>query len=592
VVSNPSSQRRVGIMGEVLRLRIGASEAGWQVALEPWAQTATPRHISGVQLDTLRAALASAGEDLNAAMGRGPLVATRDAAVTRAEEGLGRVLGEAVLGHAAFARTLGMARGAGDPTVIAIDALGPDLPPLPWELLAEPDGRPPLEAHGQAVVVRLVEGPRAAELAADRRQVRTVLVHEAGEDPQVQRVVEAIERTTEALGLSPPVAHLAQTDPGDLVIVHVVAHGEQLDGLFSLTGSGQGAGTLVSRLGDLARADLVVVGICQGGRLSSDGVAELPQRLLSAGCRACVAPRGPLRTAALEVFVSGLYHALVGGEDLVTAVASARRRVRSEGMPHPDARWHRFGLTLGDLRWVSTPPRLVEGWRPAGWPLPGAASVPVLLRVRALGAEEGFVGIEHLMLALAEAPGLGYRLRMLLEQARPPIAQLMGRLTHTGRLGAWTGTPGLQALGSLLTAGFSVADLGRALEHGAADQLRALVPAVRAAPPSGSPETQSVLAHRVGATAALEVLLGPEGGRRLPAIPGATIGRWDPGTQVEQALYQGTAVADRTLSRQALRWRDAGVLEDTRTSEVLELTLDLPFLLGRGTWLVARGAPP
>jgi hypothetical protein len=101
-----------------------------------------------------------------------------------------------------------------------------------------------------------------------------------------------------------------------------------------------------------------------------------------------------------------------------------------------------------------------------------------------------------------------------------------------------------------------------------------------------------------GAILGLEVVGGPEDGRRITPTAGQTIGREAPEEGPDIGLYGDTALVDRRLSRQHIVWRGTGRLE-LRKRGVLERSgLERPLGLGEvqleardrlrfgaGTWL-------
>ena len=561
-------------MREVFRVRVIDHDGSWSVGLERAGEAMQVQRFAG---PGVQAMLADHHRALEAVRNEpGVLVRGRDARVTAGETTAGRALAPLISGLR-----------LGNTPAVAIEA--PSAAQVVWELLAATPDAPSLEAADDAIVVRLLPG-RLSEIPrqSERLRVCTVVAQDTSADPVVQRVVAAVTQATADAGFEAPV-HTLVPEPEDLVVLHLVAHGEQEGGIFQTVQGGEGADTLVARLPFLARVDLVVASICHGGHA---GTADLPGRLLRAGAPACVAPRGPVQAEAAVAFVQGLYRALAQGLDVVGAVAHGRRAVRSLGLPHPDARWHLFSLAVAHLDRVADSPRHVLGWRPEGWPAPASSAARVLREVERAGAPVGYVGVEHLVAVLADAElpaGLKAKIR--------PRAEELLRfqyLRRQGSAGPLHVSPWLAGLGRDLPAAFSVADLARALTTRGWVHLLVLagqldVPLPRATVPDG------VTAY--GATEAaedevthLEVLFGPEGGRRLPATPGASVGRFHVGKPADQPLYRDTPVTDSELSRAELRWLEGGRLYWEKAGKPLEPKDFLaPRVFGSCTWLLGRG---
>jgi hypothetical protein len=554
-------------MGEVFRLRVVEAEGSFWVGLERAGQSAPGVHLptSTVQalLDTHSGHLRHARE------APGILVRGRDAQVTQGETLAGQALAPLLRGH--------LPAGG----VLVVDAQGASAQAASWELLATEEA-PPFEASEAAVVARLLPGTPPKNLRhSERLRIRTVLVQDTPTDPQVAQVAQAVWSATQAAGLPAPVAHIDAED-GDLVVLHLVAHGEQAGDLFELVRGGEGVDALLARLPGLPRVDLVVASICHAGRSSE--VVDLPSRLLQSGVPACVAPRGSVRSEAAATFVWGLYQALGAGQDVVAAVAAGRRAVRGLALPHPDARWHLFTLAVSHLDWVSAPPRRVPTWRPPGWPEPAPDAARLLAAVARAGEEVGYVGIEQLAMVLAGHPDLPAELRSLIQPQAQSLLRLR-RLSRQETTGPLVVSPWLTHLGRDLKAGFGALALGRALVARGSLHLAVLA----GHQDFGRSNEGGSLTFQDTRLAALEVLFGPEGGRHLPATPGATLGRYDPGTPTDQPLYQGQPVIDRDLSRRALRWVEGGLVQGSSLgNKPIDFPPDFPLLFGSSTWLVGR----
>lgn len=539
------------------------------------------------------------------------LVPGRDAEITAIEEAVGQQLARLVHAVPAAAAELGRAEGLsaahGGRLVLALDVAHEPLRDLPWELLARGPQAAPMEACGPALIARLADAPPGDRRPPVRVRVATTVLAEDPADPVVGRLTGFIERLVSRLGLSPLRPETAAFADDELVVLHVVAHGERDAGLLALS-TGEGSGTLVRRLLPvLPRADLVVLGICHGG--GPDQTTEtLPERMVRAGARACVAPAGPVRVEAMEMFLAGLYPELAGHRPLSAAVAEGRRRVAESRWPHPDARWHLLSLTLGSLAWAAEPPVLRDGWRPRGWPRPGPVAARMLSAARRFAerSRTGFVGVEHLLWAMLEVPQeLPLWLLHALRPARERIEGFLAGFRPKDAPPDWSGTPRLRGWADALRPGFELAELSDLLQRHAAAALEVLLdaPVERAPPAAHLAITEGDATGRRGPAGAppavvLECLCGPEDGRRLRLQPGDVIGRCAPDADGEHALYRDTLLEDRRLSRQHLRWQGPGratLLASADGGRALELPAGTRLLLGRVTWLLALppegGAP-
>lgn len=560
-------------MREVFRLRVLEAGAGWATSLERMGQAGLVRVVPEGEVGPL---MDEHMHLLSEATQGQILLRHRDARVTDAEAQAGRCLIPLLNGEGS------LLRGRGQPVVLAVDAHGERPAGLAWELLAtRPDG-PPLELLREAVVVRLLHGRADGAVherpATRRYRIRTVLVTDTSNDVAVREVAAAVHQVTAELGLPPPVPELVR-EPGDLVVAHLVAHGQEDGTLFELVNEGVGSDALTARLPWLPQVDLVVVSICHAGRL--EWSTSLPERLLRLGVPACVAPRGPVRAEAAATFITHLYRALHVSADLVEAVAAGRQAVTGLALPHPDARWHRLSLSVGTLRQAADPPFYRPAWVPARWPRPAPDAAAILDDVRAAAQTKGYAGVEHLVTVL-RGRSVDQALQVHLSLTNTELARLQ-RLWAEESAEPPEATPWLTALGAHLQDDFTQADLEAALVRHGGLHLAVL---------SGGQGGQQIRS-RDGATQPqpgpiheLEILFGPEGGRRLPASPGVSIGRAHRETMIGQPLYADTRAADTALSRTALVWTSSKMLVDGRTGAQVEFIIGRPRRFGDCTWLL------
>lgn len=509
----------------VIRIQTRPIPGGWRLTL---ARNDAP----GVEVDlgasAVQTLLATVQQRLTP-----PPVAIDELERTRAEEAVGRSLEDELLG--ALGTTwhgwLGEARGAGEPVLVVVDA-DPALAVLPWELIGGPT---PLEARGDGLVART---DRGRALAATRNPV--VTVHPLDPDDTLcQKRCAALQRELEDLGLP--------TGP-DGVVVHLVAHGERSaaetwlarpDGAFS---AGSAAHSLHPLLEGTA---LVVLDVCDAGA-PVDSVAA---RFLAQGAQAVLAPRDRLALDAASALARGLYEGLARGQSVAEAVLHGRRLVRELGRPHPDARWCTpvLRVTSADAVLQRLP---FQDWRPRGWPVMSEPIRSWLRQARALAEPHGFVGLEHLLAACPDLPGLAH-LRYLIATGPDVLASLRTLHPRDERAPDWTGTPRLFEApppGDLDPAG-----LASWLDR---DGAVAALLGVRIRRPEG-PETLEVTPFEPSGVPAegVEVLGGPEDGRWFG--PADVVGRASAGSD---GLYATSWLTDPYLPRQALVLSDPPTL--------------------------------
>jgi hypothetical protein len=461
-----------------------------------------------------------------------------------------------------FSYYLGQADQAAQELVLAVDVVEPTLRALPWELLARDDRSGPLE-RARITLARLGAGiPRPP--VPPRGLVQSVVWCPDPAEPISAGLLATLTASTLSHHLPEPIiAGSAPLDRDAVVVLHLICHGQRhRDQLALLFGESARDidGTVQQLTPILPAADLVVLSVCESAAVSAGELEGLVGQLISHGARAVVAPSGVLAAEAAAAFLTGLLDALVAGASLTGVVGAGRRAIRELSLPWPDARWSRMQLTLGSLQLPQT--LLWRGWVPQGWPRPDQSCARLLQRARELGEPGGFVGIEHLLLALAAAPAEGFMRRIchlcLARKARI-TARLAGWTIGPGAPD-WTGTPRLHRLSAGLTPGFTPDDLWEQLLQHGAPLIESLldIPMDR----SGlgdfatAPERQSPA--RDQPAGGLEVLGGPEDGLQLRPDTGAVIGRWSEPARCDHALYTRSLLWDRRLSRAHLRWEGGG----------------------------------
>jgi hypothetical protein len=193
------------------------------------------------------------------------------------------------------------------------------------------------------------------------------------------------------------------------------------------------------------------------------------------------------------------------------------------------------------------------GWVPRGWPPPDPSAGRWLSEARrdALRRGDGYVGVEHLLRTLLTLDTGGSVAAGVRRAAGPWLsaydevsAALVPQAITTPDP---TVTPRLARLGAELSPGFRVDDLAYRL-----------IPATGlAVAPTLSTDTWDPVGApgEAGPAAALEVFAGPEDGRVLIPRVGESIGR--AGGDASHALYEGSRLTDRKLSRRHLVWNGA-----------------------------------
>lgn len=518
--------------------------------------------------------LARFGQALRALRSNGPtlLLPGRDFDVTQRELAVGHLLGETLTASIDVARLFGQAVGEAEgPLTLMVEATVPGLEIIPWELIGGDPGGQALETEG--VVVARLAGSRPPRASAARSVVRTWVWEAGPRDAVTDRVRAQLAATTEALDWSAPAcARDADLEADAAHVLFLLAHGTQEAGRLVL-GTTQATGTAIHGLASLLpQMSLVVLAVCHGGGADGAPIGGLPERLIALGAPAVIASAGRINVEAFGPFVDALYRAFAAGDALVSAVAAGRTAVRSLALPHPDARWHQLALHVAGAGVVTAGPLLAPRWRPTGWPAPASDAAEVLNDAHRLAQRSGvgYFGVEHIFLALAARPPAETRdfFRFQLSGLVPTVEAFLGRFRERPeRAPSWSGTPRIHRIGAALPSHFDSAGLWAALLDLAEPTLgrilnRVELPAVST--DEVGVETQPVgraLQRPFGEALGLEILGGPEDGRRLRLAPQQTLGRWAEAGAAEVTLYAGCAVDDPALPRQALRWVGPGLVE-------------------------------
>ncbi len=496
----------------------------------------------------------------------GLALAGRDAARTRAEEEAGRRLG-ALLGEASGARErlsglLGELRGRGEAAVLVVDAPDPLARALPWELLAL--DRAPLEALGEAVVVRLCAGPRPRPTRWLGKP-RLFTWSPDPRDPLCAARLGELDALARDRGLSP--AASVDDDitvlPEMQTLLHVVCHGlADAEGGRLLVGAGtsgegeQGAGTAGHLLTPhLRQARAVVLEVCEAGSAAGEELDNIAGRLVAAGARACVSARGRLSMEAIRAFDEGFLDALLQGRALGEAAAAGRRAVRALASPRPDARWHLLSLSVSSTAELEQAAEAAK--LPAGWPAcaPDAARWLGAALGLAEEARRGFLGVEHLLLTLPEATGELTLARHAVSPRRDALLASLGGVQRRGELGAIRLSPRLARLRGALPPAHDARSLWEALAAEPALGLLLDLSVVAGAATFRGSTLEAPLPWEERPPSALELVGGPEDGRMLRLEAGSWVGRAESGGD---GLYPAPGPVDPYLSRAHLRWLGEG----------------------------------
>lgn len=502
------------------------------------------------------------------------LTARSHAAWTASETAFGRALAAALCEQGelwgAVSELVGQALAMGDEVLLAVEAEGEGPRGLPWELLhASPEGQ--LMSGVRPVTVARLVPSGAASAPISGQRLRLVLWAPEADDDLVGRVIATRQDLADELGISSvvvasPDEPMPPASPGEVDVLHLLCHGARAAELLGpLVGAPpMSEGEPARGLVEAARASaLVVVEVCEGAASVLEPRAGLADALVGAGAGAVVCPIRPVGSGALDAFVRPLISCLHRGESLARAMRSGHAAVSALGLAHPANRWWILQLALG--RMDAAGPRVRRSVWPDSLPLP-AADVLLLLEAAAnlsKAAGHGFVGVEHLALALDErlaSSPLSQRALALLEPQRAEIRAHLVALSAADEVpDRLPLTPRLLRIGRQLSVGFDLDALWRAL---AAERFCPLLGLSRLEP---APVAEGALADAGPTTVSLEppdrveVVGGPEDGRVLPFLINTLLGRWHASPDTPTVgLYQGTPLTDTRLSRDAVRWTEPG----------------------------------
>ena len=473
---------------------------------------------------------------------------------------------------ASFSERMGTASANKRRMALVIDTEPMEVRSVAWELLSDHPEAPPLELRRALTVLRLGKG-QPMERRENAGFWNTVVWQANPEDENSLWVKESMVQLCEAHGFRAPTSVGKRATDGPTLLV-VTAHGTETHLL--LNDQPLGADVAVSGLATiLSKVELVVLAVCRGGTAVEVERRGLVGQLLDAGAPAVIASMDDVDVNVFHAFMEGVYEALAGEADVSEVVASGRRHVRELASPFSDARWHRFTCTLGSLeaaavRWPGQPM-----WRPAGWPAVGWEVAELLARARKVATDSGFLGVEHLLLALPEtAPGR-YR------AARQRVLERLGAL-QSSRATEIQVTPRLIALGAVVPEGCQLPELWDLLEVYAPETLRVLVGysmPTGLTTPGGETRNPQEEKQRTEPATGLELVTGPEDGRILSLVPGDVIGRWSAKSTAAHMLYATSQVEDSYLSRTHLKWMGEGRVA------LLRPCVELP----RGEAVIERG---
>ncbi len=215
---------------------------------------------------------------------------------------------------------------------------------------------------------------------------------------------------------------------------------------------------------------------------------------------------------------------------------------------------HGFGYRFEPLH---DAPSTRSSWLPRGCPAPNGDAQAFLSKARQRADEraDGFVGIEHLLLALEEHPVQGRaaaHARAILRGGR--FEARLSRLAPAAddRDPDWNGTPRLRAISGRLPDGFGVGDLWEAIVDERERGLQGidLEHCLLESPPKNWGEQPA---------RGLQVTGGPEDGRCLFPADGDWVGRAWPGRALDHGLYAECVLEDATISRGGdLQWLGLG----------------------------------
>lgn len=559
------------------------ADGGWHVGVGPYGTHLQEGRIESARV---RAMLDEVARCLNPDDHSPLLMAGDDAAVTSGEERAGRVLAAVLSCSDAVIRAVAEQRGASRATdrrlVIVLAARDEQVRDLPWECLAIDPEEGPLECSGGGLVVRLGSGrglPASATL-------QPVLWSADDEDPAVIELVGDVEFACRKAGLPAPIRPGSETGtargPG---LVFLIGHGESVDQHLRVLSEDRpiASSSLTHALQPwLSDAVLVVVLICEGGKRPHG----LVDRILAAGASAVLASEVRLAVEAGTVMIRELVPALARGDSLALAVAAGRRAVRALAWPFPDSRWWRLGLNIGHVdavAWAGPRHRLPQGWSPG----PEASRVLSQAMEHAARRRQRWLGVEHLVLALREGPSPVRReIRLAARHWSGKLGDYLDQFEVTPDASLRL-SPRLARVRDAMPAGFHLNDLVEAVlcslppwflrrlglppyrddgstypfefnldgnDNGDLDASVAS-PFESEGDTAASDDCEAVEREPF---VALEVLGGPEDGRRLHPRPGQELGRATSSAQADHALYQETSAVDPFLSRRHIRFDGEG----------------------------------
>lgn len=484
-----------------------------------------------------------------------------------------------------FAEVLGEAAGRGTPATLLIDA-GQAAALCPWELLSQAPDAASLEPAGRACIARLVSAASPPP-APPQTTLRVLTWAPESADPDVAALINAQSArlrgwATHVL-LSSTLDELpaARTDTAD--VLHLVCHGQRdLDRLSLMLGPTEGATAddTASALGPLLRqSSLVLLDVCHGSMDRTGAYGGLAQRLVEAGAPASCGTWTEVDVEAAQAFGDGLLRALREGASVAAAAASGRRAVAALGIAHPSARWHNHRLWVSSGAHAAVPLLTRKQWAPPGIPS-GPTALSSLWRVLKREAEAaGYLGIEPLIEALlstASFPGGAPSVVRGLVPVRHRSRATLERLGLASR-------PSLQLV---VTPRWAKLMSRIPAEASSTRQVAALVSAVLdvyAPFPILGPSDTAV--HSRGALL-LEVVGGPEDGRRVCLEPGEQLARWHRDLDPERAvgLYQGPGPFDRGISRRGcLQLDERGRLVAMHSRVRIARRLHAPTVSKEGT---------
>ncbi len=547
-------------MASFIRLRAQAEPPGvWRVAVGSpegaWAEGRVPAPVLG-PLSAPASPVILPGEAARQAAREAAAGRALTAALQAAPELWGRLCA-----------LIAEASARGERPRVVVDAPDPETRAAPWELLARSATGPDwASSPGGPIFARLGPGhPRPSPPMG--RGVRALLWSLDGADPAVAEVLAARRALGERLGFPvialDPGATPPEAGPSD--VLHVLAHGAlgaEAVQLVCAEGPLPPGAPAAALLALLPQARLVVLEVCYSGRADLPWQA-LTDRLLAAGAPLVLAPRERCRSTAASALSDGLYPSLLAGEGVGEALRGGWDAVARLSLSELGARWWIFQLHLG---WLDD--RLEADARdPALAALPALAAPAERAWARAAALARGwglgFLGLEHLGLALLESPEpLPGRARLALKRLEDELRAPLHGLTARAEMDAGLVlSPRAAALARRLSPGDDLPELLAAL---AMDEgpLIGLAGALEPPPDPGDTALSGVEGPAPAASpappTALEVLGGPEDGRRLDLLPGEELGRHHPERPGPHALYAGGGVEDRALSRRHLCWLGPG----------------------------------